>query len=235
VLGSAHALDRGTRLERATTRALAARRSAEQTEAATELDDRSLWAEAGAFPDLLSGAVVTWNLTLAEDHELAPVVQRSNELGVPFVFTQLGLDRYPVRVPAGTEVLVVENPRVLERAVQERLPMAMVCGNGNPTTTVRLLLGQLLAAGTNVRYHGDFDAAGLAITARMHALGLEPWRMAVVDYLDAINASAADGVELPTDPADAGPTPWAPALAEVFNECHVVVHEERVLDDLLHL
>ena len=54
VLGSAHALDRGTRVEAATTRALA--------HVAGRADARTLWEQAGVHLDLTSGPVLTWNL-----------------------------------------------------------------------------------------------------------------------------------------------------------------------------
>jgi uncharacterized protein (TIGR02679 family) len=227
-LGSAHALDRGTRLERAATRALSRR----LVDAGAERDD-DLWARAGAHTDLLSGAALTWNLPLAADHALAPQAHAATDLGLPFVVTQLALRAYPLRAPAGADVLVVENPRVLERAVQDRVALGVVCGNGNPSTTVRLLIAQLLEAGASLRYHGDFDAAGLAICARLHGLGVSPWRMTEQAYLEALSQAEDAGVELPVDPSPAGPTPWAPALRAVFDERRRIVHEERLLDTIL--
>jgi uncharacterized protein (TIGR02679 family) len=108
-----------------------------------------------------------------------------------------------------------------------------VSTNGNPSGAVRLLLDQLLAAGCQLRYHGDFDAAGLAICARMARLGLRPWRMGVTDYLEALTAAADTGVALPVDDRRAPPTPWDPALRSVFDEHRRIVHEERLLPGLL--
>jgi uncharacterized protein (TIGR02679 family) len=147
--------------------------------------------------------------------------------------TQLALRRHPVTVAAGSDVLVVENPRLVEAAVQDALVQPMVATNGNPSAAVQLLLAQLLACGAHVRYHGDFDAAGLAICARLHALGLVPWRMDATDYIGALDAARDAGVDLPIDPAPAPTTPWHPALQQVFDEHRRVVHEERLLPGLL--
>ena len=109
----------------------------------------------------------------------------------------------------------------------------MVSTNGNPSGAVRLLLDQLLAARCHIRYHGDFDAAGLAICARMARLGLRPWRMGVTDYLDALAAAKEAGVTLPVDERRAPPTPWDPGLQSAFDEHRRVVHEERLLPGLV--
>jgi uncharacterized protein (TIGR02679 family) len=225
VLGSAHALDTGRRLEAATTRALAHRLGA--------TDPRVLWEQAGVHLDLTSGPVQTWNLPLDPSSRLAPLVTEAAAIGIPLHLTQLALRDHPVRCRPGAEVLVVENPRILEAAVQRRLTSSVVTTSGNPSVATQLLLRQLLDGGAVLRYHGDFDAAGLAICARMHAMGLIPWRMSTTDYRRAIADAEADGVELPVDPAFASPTPWDPSLATAFGERRLVVHEERLLPGLL--
>lgn len=225
LLGSSHALDTGTRLERAVTRALSLNGDGD--------DGRSVWERAGAHSDLVSGAALTWNLPLAGRHPLAPAVTASTGSGVPFVFTQLALRSYPVELMIGSVVLVVENPRVLEHAAQIRSGAAVVCANGNPSATVQLLARQLVAGGVEVRYHGDFDAAGIAMCARMQSVGAMPWRMTAVDYADALAAADAQAVELPVDKHDAPPTPWDPELAVAFNRDRRIVHEERLLGALV--
>lgn len=91
----------------------------------------------------------------------------------------------------------------------------------------------MLGCGAHLRYHGDFDVAGLAICARMFRLGLQPWRMSVTDYLEAIDTARKDGIVLPVDEAPPGPTPWDPDLRAVFRQHRLIVHEERLLDELL--
>ena len=225
LFGSAHALDTGTRLEAAATRALAHREGA--------ADARDLWERAGAHLDLTSGPVLTWRLPVAPGSPLAALVGHASALGLPVHLTQFALRRHPVDVQRGTDILVVENPRVVEAAAQLGVATAVVATNGNPSGAVRLLIDQLLTAGAALRYHGDMDAAGLAICGRMAALGLAPWRMDTADYLAALAAAETDGVELPADPAAAPPTPWDPALQATFDHHRLVVHEERLLPGLL--
>jgi hypothetical protein len=113
-------------------------------------------------------------------------------------------------VASGTPVLVVENPRLMEAAADHRLAAAVLCTNGNPTTAPGLAITQLWSCGARMRYHGDFDAAGLALAGRARDAGCQPFRMSAPDYYDALAQAAAAGVELPRDPASAPPTPWGP-------------------------
>ncbi len=227
VLGSAHALDAGTRLEAAVTRALA--------HAVGVVPDRELWERAGAHLDLVSGPVLTWNLMPSPGPGLARLAGEAGDLGIPLHLTQLALRRAPVVVPAATVVLVVENPRVVEAAAQAGSPMTVVATNGNPSGAVRLLLDQFLGAGAALRYHGDFDAAGLAMCARMHRRGLVPWRMGAADYLAGLDHARRAGVDLPLDGRRSPPTPWDEALQATFDRHRSVVHEERLLPGLLDL
>lgn len=225
LLGSSHALDTGTRLEAAITRALVRRLG--------PADSRDLWEQAGAHLDLTSGPVLTWRLPLDPTCRLAALTGQATALAIPFHLTQFALRRHPVRFRAGTVIVVVENPRIVEAAAQSDAAISVVATNGNPSGAVRLLLGQLLEGGATLRYHGDFDAAGLAMCARMADAGLLPWRMDADDYLAALASAAAEGVDLPVDPAPAGPTPWDPRLQHEFDHGRRIVHEERLLPGLL--
>ncbi|MEX2659137.1 MAG: DUF2399 domain-containing protein [Acidimicrobiales bacterium] len=224
-LGSSHALDPGTRLEAAATRALAHRLG--------PADTRDLWERAGAHLDLTSGPALVWRLPLRGSSGLFPLTEQATALGVPVHLTQLALRRHPAVVQPGTVILVAENPRVAEAAAQTASPTTVVAANGNPSGAVRLLVRQLLDSGAELRYHGDFDAAGLAMCARMAALGLTPWRMGEADYVAALEEADRTGIELPLDAAAPGPTPWNPPLQGAFEHHRRVVHEERLLAVLL--
>ena len=82
-------------------------------------------------------------------------------------------------------------------------------------------------------YHGDFDAAGLAICRRMHDLGCRPWRMDAEDYEEAVSQAERGGVRLDRDSRGCGPTPWDAALEDLFDTRRLIVHEEFVLDRVL--
>lgn len=223
VVGSAHALDEGTRLATAVTRALRF--------IVAGSDGTDLWEQAGIQPDLVSGAALTWGLAVEDGSPLTGLVTAAAALAVPLHLTQISLRRHPLRPPPGLEVLVVENPRVVEAAAERHYPGAVVSTNGNPSGAVRLLLGQLLSGGANLSYHGDFDPGGLAICSRLHSLGLRPWRMDATDYRAAIES--ANGVDLPLADRKTGPTPWDPELADVFNSTRRIVHQERLLEVIL--
>lgn len=225
ILGSAHALDAGTRLEAATTRALAHRLGT--------AEPRDLWEQAGAHLDLTSAPALTWRLPVTAGSGLQALVAGATGLGLPLNLTQLALRRHPMSVPAATDILVVENPRIVEAAAQLHRPVPVVATNGNPSSAVRLLLHQLIKSGARLRYHGDFDVAGLAICGRMAALGLAPWRMDEANYLAAVTDADIAGVDLPTDPGRPPTTPWDPPLQRAFARHRLVVHEERLLPGLL--
>jgi len=225
VLGSSHALDTGTVLETVVARALTHRVDQELIEGA--------WEQAGVHTDQVSGAVLTWALPVLPGSGLHDVTTAASKAGVPLHLTRYALTTHPVEVAAGTTILVAENPRVVEAAAQRTSARATVTTNGNPSAAVRLLLDQLLTCGATLLYHGDFDVPGLAICARMHQIGLVPWRMDAADYRAAVEAAVAEGVLLPIEDRPPGPTPWDAALQNAMQETGRVVHEERLLEHLL--
>lgn len=224
VLGSSHALDNGTALEAACSRALARVHRG---------DPADPWVASGVFTDQVSGAALTWALPVATGSALHRLVGEAGRLGIPLHLTREALTRYPVEVAARSTVLVVENPRIVEAAAHRAHPTGVISTNGNPSGAVRLLLDQLLAAGARLIYHGDFDAAGLAICGRLAALGLEPWQMDAAHYVAAVAAAERDGVRLPDETRPIGPTPWDPSLREAVERHRRIVHEERLVDELL--
>ena len=177
--------------------------------------------------------LLTWGLPALGAAGVADAVRAMTAAGLPMQLSVLALRASPLAVAAGTPVLVVENPRLVEAAAERRLAAAVLCTNGNPTTAPNLAVAQLRACGARLRYHGDFDAPGLAMTGRARDAGCEPFRMSAPDYLAALAEASAAGVELPRDAAAAPTTPWDPALAVAFDKHRAVVHEERVMDGVL--
>jgi len=224
-LGSSHALDRGTKAEAMVTRALRHRFPGS--------DARDAWDRAGVQMDLVSAPALSWGLRATPSSPMARFLDEAVRLGIPVHLSQFALRSHPVAVATGTDVLVVENPRIVEAAAQWRTPFPVVALNGNPSGAALLLVDQLLSAGGALRYHGDFDAAGLRICARMHDLGLVPFEMDRAGYLAAVDDARSRGAPLPTDPHPAPETPWDPALQATFDACRRIVHEERLLAMLL--
>ena len=223
----AHDLDHGGEYRRPVGLALALREGTER-----HWDDPEVWAAAGLPGDLVATPVLTWALPLLGDG-LPAAVRATTAAGAPSPLTVLSLRDMPVEVPPGTVVHGVENPRLLEAAVQQRLEAPMLCTSGNPTSAPSLLIRRLLAAGAEVRHHGDFDPDGVAITARLHAQGVVPWRMTAADYSTALAVAARAGVELREFAGVVPPTPWDPELAAVVQRAGRAVDEERVMDALL--
>lgn len=225
VLGSSHALDSGTRMEVAVARALALRLGPTNTQ--------ELWAQAGVHLDLTSAPVLTWGLPLKEECGLFTLARSALDAHIPLHLSRFALQAHPVLVDRGTRILVAENPRVVEAAAQLRSAAPVICSNGWPGSAVLLLIGQLLDAGAELAYHGDFDTAGLAICERMMRLGLTPWQMDAQNYRAAIAAADAAGAVLLKERQAPGATPWDVSLQPLLDEVRRAVHEERLLPGLI--
>lgn len=229
LFGSAHALDRETKLAAAAERAL--RYSIGPGGEA--LEGRALWEAAGIAADSVSAPALTWGLRPRGASPLAVMSTAAADASLPVHVSLRALRAHPVEMAAGTPVLIVENPSVIENAADGPAPFGLVCTNGNPTSAVVELIDQLAASGVDLHYHGDFDAAGIAICRRMAERGCAPWMMSASDYLGAVQRAQTQGVPLPLDSADSGPTPWDPPLEAEFDECRRIVHEELVVGDVL--
>ena len=226
LFGSSHALDQGTRLASFAKRALRGRLG-EPT------GDRELWEASGIQPDRVSAPALAWAVPVTGNSPVDVAIRAAADGGLPLHVSLLAMLRHPLKVPAETPVLVVENPRVVEAAAERGLGCCVVAANGNPATAVTTLVQQLHTSGACLRYHGDFDAAGIAICRRMTGLGCRPWRMGAKDYQQAVSRAESNGVRLDRDPRACGPTPWDPALEELFGARRLIVHEEFLLDELL--
>jgi uncharacterized protein (TIGR02679 family) len=98
-----------------------------------------------------------------------------------------------------------------------------------PSAAQQTLIAQLAAGGARLRYHGDFDWAGLVIgNFVMREFGAEPWRFGTADYL---SAAAGPGIALRGDRPVAAR--WDDRLAGAMSERRVAVHEEGVVESLL--
>ena len=229
LFGSAHALDRGRKLTTAAESALRHRADG----GGAPPDSRELWETAGILTDRVSAPVLTWRLPVAGTSPLDVQIRAATSGALPLHISLVALQRYPISVPGGSPVLVVENPRLVEAAAERELPGCVVTTNGNPTTAVRTLVGHLQSSGARLLYHGDFDVPGLDICRRMHAGGCEPTMMDASDYEAAVETAERSGVRLERESRDCGATPWDPALQKTFERRRLIVHEEFVLDHVL--
>jgi uncharacterized protein (TIGR02679 family) len=229
VLGDSHGLDNGRAVATLVLRACAADPSIDAIEAAglqnAEESARERWARLGVTVNELALPALCLNLPMHGGGFSHPA-------GEPL---HLSLRRLLRRPPAwavsGREVFVCENPNIVAIAA-DRLGSGcapLVCTDGMPSAAQQTLLTQLAAAGARLRYHGDFDWAGLTIgNFVMREFGAEPWRFATTDYLAA---AANHGIAL----RDGKPVAaqWDHELAGAMADRGVVVHEEAVAEILI--
>ncbi len=198
VLGDAHALD-GGRAEATIVLAVLRQSVASAGEFVADSpwepgddlpDDaaRDVWARAGVLVNELARPALFLNLPADATRSVAQV---GGEPG--YVSLRTLVRSAPVWSAAGRDIFICENPNVVAIAAEELESRCapLVCTEGMPATAQRLLLTQLKAAGARLRYHGDFDWAGLRIgNFLMRELGVQPWRFGAADYLEAVAAAA---------------------------------------------
>lgn len=135
----------------------------------------------------------------------------------------------------GEEVLVVENPSVLQVARSRGAGRSMVCVSGQPSAAARLAVAQLVQAGHRVLLHADFDGGGVQIVEQLLVIGrrhrpghVEPFRMGAAEYEAAVEGSTVPLV------VDRWRNPsWSAVLGAAMRRHGRAVYEEQVLDDLL--
>nr|WP_274622555.1 TIGR02679 family protein [Myxococcus fulvus] len=227
--GDSHALDAGRPLGTLCTRFAAKLGGAEGWESAEER--RDVWAGVGVLLDELSAPALVLNLRADTAGVTGRLMATHAETGEPQRLSIRQLLRAEPRFSracTGDVVYVCENPSVVATAANVLGASArpMVCTEGQPKTAVRLLLGALVAVGVELRFHVDFDWAGVRIgnlLTRRH--GAKPWRMGAEDY-----RSARGGVSLGADSVLAE---WEPVLTREMREVGLAVHEEQVMGALL--
>lgn len=225
--GDAHALDDGSVLGVLVVRALAA--ASDDPVPVTASARRALWERYGVSADSVSSTCLVLGIRPGGGTPVARRLRDAADAGDPVHLTAWDVARDDLTVPPGTPVLVCENPRVLEAVAEAYGGMVpVVCSAGMPGLVAMEVLRRLAAGGVILRYHGDFDWPGLAITNRLVVqAGVRPWRMTAADYLAA---ARPDGPPLVGVPVEAT---WDPGLASAMRRRGVVVHEEAVLDSLV--
>lgn len=227
--GDSHALDAGRPLGTLCVRLAARLGGAEGWE--TPEERRDAWAGVGVLSDELSAPALVLNLRADPARVTGRLMALHADAGEPQRLSIRQLLRAPPRFSpdvTGNVVYVCENPNVVATAanVLGARSRPLVCTEGQPRTAVRLLLGALTTAGVELRFHADFDWAGIRIgnlLVRRH--GAMPWRMGSSDY-----ASVGGGVSLGEGVVIAE---WEPALTDVMREVGLAVHEEQVMSPLL--
>ncbi|WP_198413871.1 TIGR02679 family protein [Cryobacterium algoritolerans] len=192
---------------------------------------RSAWLACGVVVDELSSTVLAVGLPGGTGSPTARALAALAVAGQPAVLTyrQLAVDDVGMVPPL---VSVCENPAVVAAAADRFGPAAspLVCVNGQPGAAVLRLLTSLVNRGATLRYHGDFDAGGLAIARTLaRSAPWVPWRFRAKDYRAACEASASTS-EFTGVVAE---TTWDLELAIAMDELRLRVEEESVLSTLL--
>ncbi|MEI4279093.1 TIGR02679 family protein [Klenkia terrae] len=226
VCGDAHGLDPGRRAGAVALRGVAAL-TGEPVPTTGQARTR-LWSQVGVRTDDVSGTVLVLGWRPPGPSPWAVAMRARADLGLPTHVTLRELRAAPHPWAAAGEVVhACENPQVVQAAADRALTGPLVCLQGSPSAAGALLVVGLVADGAVVRYHGDLDWPGMAIAARVVAMGAQPWRLSAEDYRTAVPAA---GVPLTGRPV---PTPWDPGLADLMVEEGLAVHEEALLDRLL--
>lgn len=228
--GDAHALDRGQPLGTLCLRAIAFLYGIDGQRSANAR--REAWATVGVIVDDLSGPVLTFNLRGAMGSHLGQILDLHRQQGQPAFLTyrQLqGSNVFEPIDPTMRRVFVCENPSIVSAAAREigGRCQPLVCTNGQPTSTVHLLLTQLRHAGAELRCHADFDWAGLRFVdqiVRRHAA--VPWRMSIEEYHTARGEVSLDHQEFTAT--------WSPELCDALRARRHAVFEEQIIRSLLN-
>ena len=185
---------------------------------------REVWAQAGVLVNELARPALFLNLPSSD----------GTATGEPAYASLRRLVRSPPAWDvAGRCVHVCENPNLVaiaaDRLGRDCLPL--VCTDGMPAAAQRCLLSQLVRAGAELAYHGDFDWPGLRIGNHvMRRFGARPWRYGARDYAAAVRQASGSPHPLAGDPVDAS---WDGELTPTMRDTGISVAEEASASMLL--
>jgi uncharacterized protein (TIGR02679 family) len=222
----AHALDDDRRLSQLILRGLALRVDRPAPTSASER--REVWESVGVTTDSVSSTCLTRGLGVLDGWAGSQRYRLAADSGDPIHVTWWDLRR-GLQMAPGQEVFVCENPRVLEAIAERGLDgITVVCTSGRSTLVVLEVLRRLSGSGAHIRYHGDFDWPGIAMTNQLIAMfDVQPWSMSADDYLDS-------PARLPLVGSEVAPA-WDAELGAAMRQRGLAVHEEAVLGGLLDL
>jgi Protein of unknown function C-terminus (DUF2399)/Protein of unknown function N-terminus (DUF3323) len=149
--------------------------------------------------------------------------------GTPCYVTLHQLTAHPLRIRPEI-VFACQRREVVRRAATDLAAASapLLCAEGRPSAAFRLLAESITNAGGELRYHGDFDWAPVAVAATLIArYQARPWRMSADDY-----RAGAAGARLALTGAPQ-PTPWDPGLATAMRQTGLAVPEQSVADQLI--
>jgi uncharacterized protein (TIGR02679 family) len=189
---------------------------------------RDVWAKAGVLVNELARPALFLNLHI-NGRSILPI-----DSGEPtYASLRFLLRSNPSWDVSERDVYVCENANFLAIAADQLGAHCapMVCTDGMPAAAQRVMLRQLAAAGGRLRYHGDFDWAGVRIgNFIMRECGARPWRFDAGEYLAAVAQAPLPGLALAGPEANAS---WDEALTVAMREHQLSIAEESLADVLL--
>lgn len=226
-LGDAHGLDADRLSQQLVTRGLAAASGRRPPSSSRERED--LWRLYGVEPDLVSRTCLVWRIGAVGKSATAGRINAAAEAGDPIHLTEWDLRRIESCVSTVRNVLICENPRVLEAVAEHQVPeWAVVSISGEPNLVSDRVLMMLASADAALHYHGDFDWPGIGIANRViERTGARPWRYSAQDYVDNVRADAPELSGLPIVPS------WDQELGAAMRTRHRALHEESTLPALI--
>lgn len=239
LLGDAHALDDDRRLAAVVLRAArvlldasgqpgpesAEGQAREDNPGGRHLSVREEWESVGVLTDRISSTCLMLGLVPAGEGAPARRVRAYAADGAVLHLTWRDLDG-GLRFASGQTVLVCENPRVVESAAESGPhEVGLLCTSGRPALVALEVLARLAEAGATLRYHGDFDWAGLAMADEVvRRFGARPWRMSADDYFALPARLPLRGTRVEAS--------WDAELAPAMARRGLAVHEEAALPGL---
>lgn len=222
ILGDAHALDHGRTVATLVLASLRHARSDDPVDVEEE-SVRSQWARLGVMVNELARPALFLNLP---GHEGEP--------GEPAYLSLRALLRETYRwAVAQQDIFVCENPNIVALAADALGTRCapLICTDGMPAAAQQTLLTQLVTAGAQLHYHGDFDWPGLVIgNVVMNDFGAKPWRFKTPDYRKAVDSSKSSSRRLDSQGRDAR---WDAGLRTAMLSSGIAIDEEAVVMDLL--
>ena len=197
---------------------------------------KELFSRAGLEEDDLSSNVIVAGLQVRPGDPREPVFTSSAAVASPLLLPLRFLEQPTGWLPA--KVYTLENPAVfsaiLDSAVAGVENPALICISGQPSVAALKLLDQLVAAGSTIRYGGDFDPQGLEIGQRLaerYGASFQPWFFDTATYLQA-----PKGVKLAAEQSKklAGQrVAWDDKLIETMLQVGKAVYQEVLVERMI--
>jgi len=226
VMGDAHALDESTAAASLVLAACVP--GPDSTDDPESTRARNRWAQLGVIVGELSAPALLLNLSSETDSPAGRLAEKARQFGEPLHLSLRSLLRVPQRWRVrGREVFVCENPTIVAMAADRfgATCAPLICTDGMPSASQRILLLQLADAGARLLYHGDFDWAGIRIgNFVMRRFGARPWRFGAEDYRPRA------GRPLQGEPVAAS---WDATLAPKMVQYGLALDQEGIAEILL--